>query len=83
MAVIQRWELVEFSVDPPADHHDITEILDTLRAELGGRWEHRSAVQVVVGDDGEIVFRYRKPRTDHAWVPLGYAQDDSTTSEGE
>ncbi|MGP3914343.1 hypothetical protein [Nonomuraea sp. 10N515B] len=63
MAVIQRWEIVEYSVDPPADHHDITEILDRLRGELGERWEYRHTVSVTVGAEGEIVFRYRKART--------------------
>ncbi|GAA3251511.1 hypothetical protein [Nonomuraea helvata] len=63
MAVIQRWELVEYSVDLPADQRDIVEILDRLRAELPDRWEYRETVKVTMGDRDQLVFRYRKART--------------------
>lgn len=63
MAVIQRWEIVEYSLDTPASHHDITQLIDRLRAELGDRWESLNTVKVLAGDDGEIVFRYRKALT--------------------
>ncbi|MEV0306513.1 hypothetical protein [Nonomuraea fuscirosea] len=63
MTVIQRWELVEYSVDLPADQQDIAEIMERLRAELPDRWEYRHAVEVTRGDGDQLVFRYRKART--------------------
>ncbi|MDX3100470.1 hypothetical protein [Nonomuraea angiospora] len=63
MAVIQRWELVEYSVDLPADQRDIAEILDRLRAELPNRWEYRETVKVTMDDRDQLVFRYRKAQT--------------------
>lgn len=62
MATIQRWELVEYSVDLPADHRHIAELLDRLRSELGECWEFRETVKVTVEDD-DLIFRYRKART--------------------
>ncbi|MER7500469.1 hypothetical protein AB0L05_27805 [Nonomuraea pusilla] len=63
MGDIHRWELVEYTVYPPVDHHTIAKVLDQLRAELGDRWEYHDAATVAIADDGAIVFRYRKAKS--------------------